>query len=105
MEADDDTMKLRFAETYEAILEATGQTTELSPERLDQAMQSLIGDNSQGDLALSYEDKVKMMKLAKERVSGRFKNDSEGFTKELLEILASAGGADGEASSDLAFSR
>lgn len=38
LEADEETMKLRYAETHEAILEATGQTTELSPERLDEAM-------------------------------------------------------------------
>lgn len=40
-----------------------------------------------------------MMKLAKERVSGRFKHDSAGFTKELLEILESASTSTGDSTS------
>ena len=46
----------------------------------------MLGHDTASNTEMSYEDKVKARRLATDRVSGRFKDDVNGFTMELLEL-------------------
>ena len=86
LEDDGDTMKMRFAESIEALMQEF-QDDDL---QIENRIKTLLGHGSQDNRVPSIEDQLKIREVTRERMMGRYKNDLAGFIEAVKEVEKNA---------------